>query len=320
MGQNGAVTEQPEHSEHSEQSQQSEQTVVLVDDIDGGAWLAHVAAALPGFEVCGARDPDVDPERVTHVVMWKLPAERIATLVNLEAILMMGAGYDHLDLDALPDVPIIRLIDSAMADDIAQYVLSWVIHFQRDFDRFAGMQQSATWRGDISPVFARDVTVGVFGSGVIGARVLETCAHHGFSTVGWSRSDHDRPLLQFFADCDVVVDLLPLTDTTRSAIGVAELAALDDGVLINVGRGATVDTEALLAALDGPLRAAVLDVFEIEPLSPTSPLWSHPLITVTPHVAGRSDPVTAVPVIAASIDSLRVGAMPAGVISRRPAR
>jgi glyoxylate/hydroxypyruvate reductase A len=271
---------------------------MLVEGIDGGAWLAHLAAALPRFEVCAADDPDVDPERVTHVVMWKLPAERLATLVNLEAILMMGAGYDHLVLDELPDVPIVRLIDPAMADDIAQYVLSWVIHFQRDFDRFAQMQQSGIWRGDVSPVFARDVTVGVFGSGVIGARVLETCAHHGFSTVGWSRSAHDRPVLQFFADCDVV----------------PELAALDDGVLINVGRGATVDTGALLAALDGPLRAAVLDVFETEPLPSTSPLWSHPSITVTPHVAGRSDPVTAVPVIAASVDTLGSGKVPDGVI------
>jgi glyoxylate/hydroxypyruvate reductase A len=291
-------------------------TVILVEGIDHGAWVSHLAAALPEFDVRGADDPGVDPRSVTHVVMWKLPAERLASYPHLEAILVMGAGYNHLDLTALPDVPIIRLVDPAMADDIALYVLSWVIHFQRDFDRFAVLAQSGTWRGEWSPIFARDFTVGVFGAGAIGQTVLDTCARHGFATVGWSRSNHDRPLLQFFADCDVVVDLVPLSDATRGVIAVAELAALDNGVLINVGRGATVDSEALLAALDGPLRAAVLDVFETEPLPADSPFWQHPAVTVTPHIAGRSDPVTAASVIAGSVGALRAGNVPAGVISR----
>jgi glyoxylate/hydroxypyruvate reductase A len=291
-------------------------TVMLVEGIDGGAWLPHLAAALPELDVRSADDPDVDPVSVTHVVMWRLPTERLAALPNLEAILMMGAGYDHLDIGALPDLPIIRLVDPAMADDIAQYVLSWVIHFQRDFDRFAVLAESGTWRGELSPIFARDFTVGVFGAGAIGQNVLETCAHHGFTTVAWSRSQHDRPMLQFFADCDVVVDLVPLSAGTRGVIGVAELAALHDGVLINVGRGATVDTDALLVALGGPLRAAVLDVFDTEPLPTESPLWRQPGVTVTPHVAGRSDPVTAAPVIAASIAELQAGSTPNGLVVR----
>ena len=82
------------------------------------------------------------------------------------------------------------------------------------------------------------------------------------------------------------------------------------------GRGATIDTDALLEALDGQLRAAVLDVFEIEPLPADSPLWSHDKVTVTPHIAGRSDPVTAAPIIAASIAELRSGALPATTVSR----
>ena len=291
-------------------------TVMLVEGMDGGAWLPHLAAVLPELDVRSADDPDVDPASVTHVVMWRLSAKRLAALPNLEAILLMGAGHDHLDVTALPDMPIVRLVDPAMADDIAQYVLSWVIHFQRDFDRFAVLAQSGTWRGERSPIFARDFTVGVFGAGVIGQAVLETCADQGFATVGWSRSQHDRPMLQFFADCDVVVDLVPLSDGTHGVIGTTELAALHDGVLINVGRGATVDTRALLVALEGPLRAAVLDVFDTEPLPTESPLWRQPGVTVTPHIAGRSDPVTAASVIAESVAALRAGGLPAGVISR----
>ena len=278
---------------------------MVVEGIDGGSWVGYLAAALPDVDfhrvdahlldadTGAAPDTQLDPDTVTLVAMWRLPVEHLARYTNLEAILMLGAGYDHLDLDALPDVPVVRLIDPAMADDIALYVLSWVIHFQRDFDRFGAMQQMTTWRGELAPVFARDFTIGVLGAGEIGRTVLDTCAGHGFTTVGWSRSAHDRPLGDFFRDCDVVVDLVPLSDATRGLIGATELAALGDGVLINVGRGPTVDTAALLEALDGELRAAVLDVFDIEPLPGDSPLWHHPKVIVTPHVAGRSGPVTA---------------------------
>jgi glyoxylate/hydroxypyruvate reductase A len=290
-------------------------SVMVVEGIDDGAWVGHLARALPHFEV-HELGSEVDPATVTHVAMWRLAPERLAAYVGLEAVLLMGAGYDHLDLDTFPKVPIVRLVDPAMADDIALYVLSWAVHFQRDFDRFAAMQATATWRGELGPVFARDFTIGVLGAGEIGRRVLETCAGHGFSTVGWSRSNHDRPLDDFFRDADVVVDLVPLSAATRGLIGAPELAALGNGVLINVGRGATVDTAALIDALDGELRAAVLDVFETEPLPSDSPLWRHPKLIVTPHVAGRSDPVTASAVIATSIAELDAGRRPAGMISR----
>lgn len=293
--------------------------VMLVQELDDGAWVAQLSDALPALDVRAFGDGDddeLDPASVTHVVMWRVSPTRLASFTNLEAILVMGAGHDHLDLARLPDVPVVRLVDPAMADDIALYVLSWVIHFQRDFDRYRRMQGEPTWRGELSPVFARDYTVGVFGAGEIGTAVMRTCALHGFRTLGWSRSRHDRTAEQFFADCDVVVDLVPLSDATRGVIGAVELAALGNGVLINVGRGATVDTDALLAALDGELRGAVLDVFETEPLPTDSPLWSHDKVIVTPHVAGRSDAVTASTVIAASVADLRAGSMPAGVINR----
>lgn len=290
-------------------------SVMVVEGLDGGAWVGHLDAALPHVEVHHV-DAEIDPARVTHAAMWRLAPERMATYTNLEAILLMGAGFDHLDLTTLPDVPIVRLIDPAMADDIALYVLSWAIHFQRDFDRYGAMQRTSTWRGELAPVFARDFTIGVFGAGQIGGAVLHTLAVNGFATVGWSRSTHDRPIEAFFRDCDVVVDLVPLSDATRGIIGAPQLAALGRGVLINVGRGPTVDTAALIEALDGDLRAAVLDVFDTEPLPPESPLWSHPKVIVTPHVAGRSDPVTACPVIAASVDELSAGRLPAGTINR----
>jgi phosphoglycerate dehydrogenase-like enzyme len=94
-------------------------------------------------------------------------------------------------------------------------------------------------------------------------------------------------LADFLRDLDILVVAAPLTDATRALVGAAELALLRPGaVLVNVGRGPIVDEAALLAALrEGRLAGAALDVFDTEPLPPSSPLWSEPGMIVTPHSA-----------------------------------
>jgi glyoxylate/hydroxypyruvate reductase A len=270
---------------------------------------------LPGADVSavleGERLGDVD-----YVVGWRLDAGRLGEVPNLRAILVTGAGYDHLDLASFPAVPVVRLVDPAMADDIALYCLAWIVHFQRDFDRMRDAQRHRTWTTDLVDRFARDTTVGVLGTGAIGSVVAERCRQLGYATIGWSRSAYDRSLHDVLAGSDVVVNVLPLTPDTRRLVSGAQLAALDDGVLINVGRGATIDTDALIEALDGRLRAAVLDVFDHEPLPADSPLWSHPKVTLTPHVAGRTDPATAAPIIAANIRRVDAGDLPFPLVTR----
>lgn len=294
-------------------------TVLVALGPGSSRWAEQLALALgeAGVDqpVVTMRD-EIDPASIEFVVMWHLSAEQLATYGNLRGVLMGGAGFDHLDLPAMPKVPFVRLIDPGMAHDIASYVLAWTIHFQRDFDLFAAAASERTWMKEPTPRFTRDVTVGVFGRGAIGDVVIDMCANHGFETIGWSRSNHDRPLVDFFADADVVVNLVPLSDATRGVIGAAELEALGDGVLINVGRGPTVDTDALLLALDRDLRGAVLDVFDVEPLPADSPLWDRSDVVITPHVAGRSDPVSAASVVAASIVELLAGNEPAATIPR----
>lgn len=296
-------------------------TVLVALGPGSSRWAEQLTLALAeaGADqtVATMRD-DIDPASVEFVLMWNLSAEQLAAYVNLRGVLMGGAGFDHLDMTVMPDVPFVRLIDPGMAHDIASYVLAWTIHFQRDFDRFSAAASERTWMAEPPPRFTREVTVGVFGLGAIGEVVQDMCARHGFATLGWSRSNHDRSLVDFFADSDVVVNLVPLSDATTGVVGAAELDALDDGVLINVGRGPTVDIDALLAALDDRLRGAVLDVFETEPLPSDSPLWGRSDVIVTPHVAGRSDPVTAAPVVAASIAELRAGRTPVATIPRSP--
>ncbi len=287
-------------------------TIVLDPGSEDETWAELLRAEFPEATIVGA-DDSVEPASVDFLVNWKHPVERILGYPNLKAMVLSSAGFDHLPADLLNRVPAVRLIDPGMSADIATYCLGWIIHFQRDFDVFAQNATTGRWR-KTRPRFPSDVVVGVLGRGTIGSVVLDTVAAHGFQTIGWSRSDNDRPLLQFYADCDVVINLLPYSTATHHAVGAEQLSALDDGVLINVGRGATVDNDALLVALEGPMRAAVLDVFETEPLPQDSPLWTHPKVTVTPHIAGRTDPHTASAVVASSIRSLLAGETPAGLI------
>lgn len=277
------------------------------------AWVEELKKHLPDDHIV-TKHAEVDPLDVEFLVHWKHPTDRILSYSNMKALVLASAGFDHIPTEVRERVPVIRLLDPAMANDIAQYCLSWVIHFHRDFDVFARNQRDSHWK-KLEMSFPRDYLVGVLGAGQIGTTVLETIRSQGYGCIGWSRSDHDRTQAQFFSDCDVVINLLPNTPQTAGLIGADLLAALGSGVLINVGRGPTVDTEALLRALDGDLRAAVLDVFTTEPLPESDPLWSHPLVTITPHVAGRTDPFTASAVVAENIRTVRRGEQPAGLVS-----
>ena len=107
----------------------------------------------------------------------------------------------------------------------------------------------------------------------------------------WYRTGDEHQLKEFLSRCDVIVISCPLTDDTRHVINTTSLGyAKSDALLINLSRGGTVDTDALVQALDEHrLGGAVLDVTEPEPLPDKHPLWSHPKITLTPHVAGSGE-------------------------------
>jgi glyoxylate/hydroxypyruvate reductase A len=152
-------------------------------------------------------------------------------------------------------------------------------------------------------------SVGVMGLGVLGQAVLERLGVFGFQRLGWNRSPRTLPgvrcfdgegtLNEFLGQCDLLVCLLPLTDATRGILGARLFAALPAGsALLHVGRGGHLDQEALLDALDsGQLGRAVLDVCDPEPLPTDHPLWRHPRVVLTPHVASMTQPATAVPVL-----------------------
>jgi glyoxylate/hydroxypyruvate reductase A len=135
----------------------------------------------------------------------------------------------------------------------------------------------------------------------------------GFSVQGWSRSAKridgmethhgDVGLEAALATAEILVLLLPNTPETTNTLDARRLALLPPGAcIINPGRGTLIDDAALIAALDsGQVGHATLDVFRIEPLPADHPFWAHPKVTVTPHIAAETRPITASQVIAENI-------------------
>lgn len=261
-----------------------------------------------------------EPASVDAAVVWTPPAGFFDGMTKLRAIIVPGAGVDQLTRSeaVFPDVPILRLADPVMATRMAEYVLAMVLDHHRHFGRYRDQQRRAVWTRHFHRDPA-DIRVGILGMGALGKKVADYLRLIGYQVGGWSRTPKSLPdietvtgeeaLLSLAAKSDVLVCLLPLTEATRGLLNRCLFEAMPEGAfLINAARGAHLVVPDLLSALDhGKPAAAVLDVFEDEPLSPESPLWRHPAITITPHVASLSNPVTGVGQIVRALDRIEAG-------------
>lgn len=292
------------------------------------AWTDALRQRFPDHAIVTSADQlvtdGVPAEDVEYVIGWKVKWSELGNYPNLKGVLLSSAGIDHLDWDVIPDgLPVVRLIDPSMTKEIAAYAVHWVVHYTRFFDTYRTQQAAAAWEVEERE---RIKTVGILGLGAIGSVVADRLSDFDYPVVSWSRSAKDTPygrhyvgadeFVDFFEASDLVVNLLPLSDATRNIVNADALNAFGSGVMINAGRGGTIDTDALLAALDGEMHAAVLDVFETEPLPSDSPLWSHPKVTVTPHIAGETNPYTATEVISNNIDRIEAGEDPFPRVTR----
>ena len=161
--------------------------------------------------------------------------------------------------------------------------------------------------------------MGVLGLGEIGSACARKIAGLGFPVAGWSRTPKSMPdvvsyagsdgLVPFLSKTDILVCVLPLTPATRGIINQATLAALPRGAfVVNIARGAHVVDQDLIAALDsGHIAGATLDVFADEPLPRKHPFWTHPKLTVTPHIASITNPDTAAEGVAENLRRLADG-------------
>ena len=282
-------------------------------------WRAAVAGRLPDAEFVCWSDTD-DYAGIDYCLAWKPPQGVFNKITGLKAIFALGAGVERiLDTTDMPQhVPVVRLADSDLIADMAEYVLAQCLYLHREMPAYRAQQTQGEWRARPA-VRARERRVTVLGLGSLGAAAAVTLAQHGFSVSGWSRSDKTIPSVECLSGAaalktvlertDILVNLLPLTSGTRRLLDAEKLAWLKLGAtIVSAGRGAVIDEEALAAALDrGALDHAVLDVFETEPLPADHPFWRHARVTVTPHVASETNPRTAVAYIAQAIERFEGG-------------
>lgn len=276
-------------------------------------WVDMLSEMMPGWTVEPMAEVR-DPEAVHYAVVWRPRTGDIAKFPNLKAIVSIGAGIDHVLADTeLPDnVPIIRTVGDDLTQRMREYVALHVLRHHRDMPRQLQAQAEKDWHAIVVPV-APNRVVGVMGLGNLGAAAAQTLAGLGFTTRGWSKSPKSIDGVETFAGaeamdafldgCEILVNLLPLTDQTRGILNADLMGKLAQGAcLINCARGPHLVDEDLLAALaSGQIKQATLDVFHQEPLPSDHVFWDTPGITVTPHVASQIDAVTGGRIIAANI-------------------
>jgi glyoxylate/hydroxypyruvate reductase len=274
--------------------------------------------------------PSTEP--CDYAIVWKPPAELFAQQPALKAVVNYGAGVDAiLAMNVVPKhIPIIRLEEAGMAQQMAQYALYGIIHHQRRMRIYREQQLRGHWQQHEDRGHIPNPTVGVMGLGEMGGHVANKVAEFGYTTIGWSRSAKPMDKLEtyageaelpaFLSKCDVLVCLLPLTPETRGILNAKNLAQLPRGAfLISAGRGGHMVDADILAALDsGQLAGALLDVFHEEPLPAASPFWSHPNVLITPHVSATTPIENACAQIVEKLAALERGEAVSGVVD--PAR
>ncbi|MFD1702831.1 2-hydroxyacid dehydrogenase [Methylopila henanensis] len=304
--------------------------IALLTRLDAAAeesWLATLSKALASESVVPLRA--IEPERRAAVEIAIVadpdPAD-LAGLTGLRWVHSLWAGVERLVAELGAGAPpIVRLVDPEMARTMAEAALAWTYYLQRDMPAYAAQQRQGVWRPlDYRP--PSRVTVALLGLGALGQAAAARLGAAGFVVRGWSRSPKalagvetfsgERGLDECLAGADIVICLMPLTTDTRGLMNAERFSAMKPGAaLVNFARGPIVVVDDLLAALDqGRLSHAVLDVFEIEPLPASSPLWGHDRVTVLPHVSGPTDRDSAAAIVAANVRAYReTGAIPAVV-------
>jgi glyoxylate/hydroxypyruvate reductase len=277
------------------------------DTVEQAQWLALLRAELPGEALLALRDPG-DADTIDVALVANPPPGMLQDLPRLRLIQSLWAGVEKLLADAsVPQhVPLARMVDPAMNAAMAETALWAVLALQRGFFDYAAQQRDARWSQQ--PLRRADETsVAVLGLGQMGRAVLARLAAGSYRVAGWST--HEGRLETLLATADVVINLLPLTPATHGLFDARVFAAMRRGAsFVNLARGAHVVDADLIAALDGGrVRHAVLDVFVVEPLPPAHPYWSHPQVTVLPHVAAPTDPRSAAAIVAAQVRRLRAG-------------
>ena len=282
-----------------------------------GVWQRKLQALAPDTEL------RIWPElgnlaEIDVALCWNHPPGLLQQLPNLQLIASLGAGVEHILSDPeLPvGVPVTRVVDDKLKQGMSQYLVWAVLDWIRQMPHYRADQQQARWQPRMK---LPDYRVGIMGLGELGGDIARHLDTLGIAVSGWARGAKSLPgvdcyagapeMPAFLAQSDVLINLLPLTDETRGILNHALFAQLPKGAyVINVGRGGHLAEADLLAALDSEqLGGACLDVMAQEPLPADHQFWSHPKITLTPHISSISSPDSVVRQILDNVERQQQG-------------
>lgn len=269
--------------------------------------------ALDAIGIDYALSTDMEPGKVDYIVYApNSEVQDFTPYKRLKAVLNLWAGVESAVKNPTLTVPFARMVDD---EGLTQGMVEWVVgHTLR---HHLGMDAhivnpDCEWTAKAPPI-AADRQVGLLGLGALGTACGQALSDLGFPVSGWARTPKSIDGITAYYGTDglqsvlessrILILLLPSTPETENTINAKTLALMPKGaILINPGRGTLIDDAALLAALDnGRIGHATLDVFRTEPLPAEDPYWTHPNVTVTPHVASETRPPSAARVIAENI-------------------
>ncbi|MBP0113463.1 2-hydroxyacid dehydrogenase [Bradyrhizobium vignae] len=269
----------------------------------------------------------VDPEKVRYLLTWNVPND-VARFRNLEVLFSIGAGVDQFKPETIPErVKLVRMVEDGIIRMMQEYVVLGVLTLHREMLAYREQQGRGLWQA-LASVQSTDRRVGFLGLGMLAQAAIDRLKPFRFPLAAWSRSKRtvegitcfhgDDQLGSFLKGTDILVCLLPLTKETSGILNARLFSLLPTGArLLHVGRGPQLDQGALIESLDsGHLAAAMLDVTDPEPLPESHPLWSHPKVIITPHIASVTQPHTAAQSVIENIRRHRAGQNPIGLVDR----
>lgn len=284
-------------------------------------WDEYRPSLLAAFAAAGLDADlvaDAAPETVDYIIYApSAPLQDFTPFTRCKAVLSLWAGVERVVVNPTLTQPLCRMVDPALTEGMVEWVTGHTLRHHLGMDSHI-VNPAHLWDPAFRPL-ARERPVAMLGMGELGTACAQALRALNFPVTGWSRSPKtvagipclhgEDGLATVLRGAAIVITLLPKTAETENLLNAARLSLLPKGaVILNPGRGAIIDDDALLAALDaGHIGHATLDVFRTEPLPQGHPYWSHPRVTVTPHIAADTRPDTSSHVIAENIRRAEAG-------------
>jgi phosphoglycerate dehydrogenase-like enzyme len=261
-------------------------------------------ALLPEYDIRTARTAAAERELIegaSVAVGLHIDEELIRRAEKLEYFAAASAGIGHLPMEALEAAGVVVTNASGVhVPNIPEHVIGWMLTIARRLDEGMRRQREARWQHYQAFGELAGSTVTVVGLGPIGNGIVERLEPFGVETIGVRYTPEkggptdevigfeDAPFQEALSRTDYLVLACPLTDTTRGLVDGEAFGTLpSDAVVVNIGRGPIIDTDALLGALRGnDIHKAALDVTDPEPLPAEHPLWDFDDVLITPHMSG----------------------------------